>query len=278
MSLSFPRVKYESTATFTTTCCPGKCKNMHWEAILIIVFCIIGVIGEMATAFHHHETGYLLYYGNIEHATMFFFFGLAAVFDLMLHSKLSLPPDMDYVMLCLAFSVEGLLFYFHLSGRSEVDVQVHKLLILTIFGNIISTLMELKYRTNVVLALTRALCLILQGTWFFQIAFVLYSPYDTEDNWEMVRTQPATKFEIEHLHDELMFVTCAYAWHAGSIILTMFLIGTVFRCYYKCRKGSELYDIIDTHQLINYDTNGHRFISLPEGDADDDDASGSDEN
>lgn len=54
--------------------------------------------------------------GNAQHITMFAFFGLNGVVDLLLHKGWLLPPKLDYVTAALAYAVEGFLFYNHLHG------------------------------------------------------------------------------------------------------------------------------------------------------------------
>ena len=56
--------------------------------------------------------------------TMFFFFGLNGVFDVMTQCKVPVPHDLDYLSGILAMAMEGLIFSYHLHGRSHMDVQV----------------------------------------------------------------------------------------------------------------------------------------------------------
>ena len=271
--LSTPGERYHNTVTFPMSCCPWKLKNIHWEAVFKIIACAIGMAGEIATAFFNNANGWGFYYGNLQHTTMFFFFGLTGVFDLMVKCKVALPEDIDYIMMSLAFAVEGLLFYFHLDGRAELDTQLHRLLLIAIACNFITSMVEMKLKRNVLVALLRTFFLFLQGTWFYQIAFILYNPGPYSFRWIIVQTKQLNKHELLKLHDQIMMVTCMFTWHAAGIILLMMLTGCAFRYYHKKTSRTARYDRVDTVQLIKTRHNGQRIISLP---GDDNNDSGSD--
>jgi hypothetical protein len=57
--------------------------------------------------------------------TMFAFFALNSIFELMYHFRVpAMPPQLEYAAAAIAYSVEGLLFLWHLEGRPPMDVQV----------------------------------------------------------------------------------------------------------------------------------------------------------
>lgn len=70
-----------------------------------------------------------------------------------------------------------------------------------IVGCVVCVAFEARYRENVTIALTRTYFTLLQGTWFFQIGFILYPPsgmahWDLED------------------HEQMMIVTMIYSWYS----------------------------------------------------------------
>ena len=65
-------------------------------------------LGEFVTGF---ENGRFTRIGNAQHITMYFFFGLNGVIDLLYYKKWDLPPKLDYITAALGFGVEGFLFY-----------------------------------------------------------------------------------------------------------------------------------------------------------------------
>ena len=75
--------------------------------------------------------------------------------------------------LAMAYIVEGLLFAFHLRG-DWLDVEIHTLLVITIFLTAAVILAEIQHKSNVLLAAMRAILVIMQGVWFVQAAFILF--------------------------------------------------------------------------------------------------------
>ena len=75
--------------------------------------------------------------------------------------------------LAMAYVIEGLLFAFHLRG-DLLDVEIHTLLVLTIFLTAIVILAEIQHKSNVLLASLRPVLVIMQGVWFVQAAFILF--------------------------------------------------------------------------------------------------------
>ena len=222
-----------------------------------VAFAAIGLTGEIITAF---DDGKFAHLGNGQHGTIFFFFGLSGVIDLLIHHNVPLPKGIDYVMMTLAFVVEGLLFKFHLYGRTHMDVTLHTLLLYAVYGNIVTCLVEMRYRRNVLCPLSRAFFLWLQGTWFWQVGFILYNPIPGVEPWD------------EEDHGQMMLVTMMYAWHMGAILLGMLGMATLISCIYRCHGdfNHSSYDALQM-QLITKDANGQTVINLHEEDTESDD-------
>ena len=66
------------------------------------------------------------------------------------------------------------------------------------------TLAELIFRKQVLTSLGRAYFTILQGTWFWQVAFILYNPSTDHKEWN------------HSDHHDIMLTTCIYTWHVGA--------------------------------------------------------------
>uniref|UniRef100_A0A8C7XJW1 Transmembrane protein 45a n=1 Tax=Oryzias sinensis TaxID=183150 RepID=A0A8C7XJW1_9TELE len=144
---------------------------------------------------------------NWQHATMYLFFGLAATVSLVLHSTEVAPLALDRLMLAVAFFNEGFLFLYHLHGRSMLDVHVHQLLLYAVFAQAIVAFLEVFHRGNIILELLRCTLTILQGSWFWEIGFVLYPPSGPE--WDLTD------------HSNMMFVTMCYSWHLAFAMLVV---------------------------------------------------------
>ena len=217
------------TSTVTSVCFHGNnssafsFQSIPWEGIIKIVFTLIGFTLEIITGFKH---GQFVHIGNGQHATMFFFFGLSGVVDVLAHYKITavLPPGIDYVMAFLAFSVEALLFRFHLHGRTALDVLLHTLLLYAVYACCVCTLLEMSLPHNPLPRLARTYFVFLQGTWFWQIGFILYNP--------MIGSNVVPWHDDDH--GEMMLVTMMFTWHMAAILVIMLVMAAVMSCVYTC--------------------------------------------
>uniref|UniRef100_A0A2I4ASY9 Transmembrane protein 45B n=1 Tax=Austrofundulus limnaeus TaxID=52670 RepID=A0A2I4ASY9_AUSLI len=142
---------------------------------------------------------------NWQHSTMYLFFGISGVALIASTLIKKVPTGVDRLTISMALFVEGFLFYHHVHGRDPLDAHIHSLLLVAVFGGSASTMLEVFIRNNIILELTRAGLFILQGTWFYQIGFVLY-PLNG-DLWDL------------KLHDNMMFVTMCFCWHLAMALL-----------------------------------------------------------
>ena len=208
------------------------------EAYAVVVAVTLGMLVELVAA--TLRNGHLGV-NNTQHATMYFFFGLTSLCAIVAPKvKVIAEPDsLTYICLFMAYTAEGLLFKFHLFGRSHIDQQLHTLLVYTIFASSVVTLAECKYRHNVLLPLARSFLTILQGTWFYQAAFVLYPPLSAPWHGSEYTHEPAGEGgAMDHnVHNMMMLITCAYTWHAAVIFIVMLLTGVAIGKYYDKHGG-----------------------------------------
>ncbi|XP_044796924.2 transmembrane protein 45A-like [Bubalus kerabau] len=142
------------------------------------------------------------------HFTMYLFFGLLGVTNILCSTIRSLPPSFTKLMLLNALFVEAFIFYHHTHGREVLDIFVHKLLVLVICLTALVTFMELFMQAKITVELLRISLFLLQGSWFWQIAFVLY-PLNGNPPWDLTD------------HNNIMFLTICFCWHyAIAIIIT----------------------------------------------------------
>ncbi|KAJ0062037.1 hypothetical protein NL108_015240, partial [Boleophthalmus pectinirostris] len=142
---------------------------------------------------------------NWQHSTMYLFFGIAGVTLVASTASKLVPVGVDRLILSMALFVEGFLFYYHVSMRPHLDAHIHTLLLVAVFGGAASTMLEVFKRHNIILELLGAGFFILQGTWFYQIGFVLYPLSGPQ--WELEQ------------HDNIMFVTMCFCWHLAVAVL-----------------------------------------------------------
>ncbi|XP_070839707.1 transmembrane protein 45B [Chaetodon trifascialis] len=158
---------------------------------------------------------------NWQHGTMYLFFGIYGIVLVGSTASKLVPAGVDCLALSLALFVEGFLFYYHVAHRPMLDAHIHSLLLMAVFGGSASTMLEVFIRDNIILELFRGCLFILQGSWFYQIGFVLYPLSGPE--WDL------------ELHGNVMFITMCFCWH---LAMAMFLVGctssvvwfTVKRC------------------------------------------------
>lgn len=210
------RVPFKSSVTYSAVdCC--RCgaswlRQWEWEGFCKVFFAVVGFFVEVIAA---TDSGRFARIGNGQHATMFFAFGLSGLVDILVHHGAPLPQDIEYLIGCLAFIVEAVLFKFHLHGRTEMDVLVHTLLLYVIYVNIVVVILEMRYRHSIAVALARAYTVLLQGTWFWQVGFLLYNPLPGAVPWR------------DDDHEQLMVVTMMFTWHMAAVFVVMLCIGAV---------------------------------------------------
>lgn len=179
------------------------------EGVFKVIFTTVGFIGEIITGFNG---GKFVYIGNGQHATMFFFFGFSGVMDVMTHYKAPLPPGSDSVALVLAFIVEAILFNFHLHGRTDLDVVIHTLLLYVVCATVVCLIVEMAVpKQTVLVKLAPVFFVLLQGSWFWHIGFILYTPLPS----------PAGKPWQPQSHVDVMLATMLFIWHMAAISVSL---------------------------------------------------------
>lgn len=196
------------------------------EGVAKAVFALVGILAEqfVPDGPHMHlyngEEKSWVHLMNWQHSTMYLFYGLSGVIDILVYSPLKVPQGLDRLALFLAVFIEGLLFYFHVHNRPELDQHIHSLLLIAVFGGSITIFIEVFLRDHIVLELFRTSLTILQGTWFWQIGFVLYPPWGGPE-WNQTE------------HENIMFITMCFCWHYAAALI---LIATNYFLVHCCLK------------------------------------------
>jgi hypothetical protein len=178
---------YYVSLSFPLHCCGSRAAALPIEALFIIIATSVGIATELSTGFHRESDGnsaHISFYmraNSLQHITTYTMFLLVGIIDLLIHYRAPLPKHPDIVAVNLAFSAEAITFYFHGHGRSPVEIQLHVLLAPAICATIVCGIFEIIQREKQIYAtLMRAYCTFLQGSWFYTIAFFLYSPFHAE--------------------------------------------------------------------------------------------------
>lgn len=197
------------------------------ESAVVLFFSVVGILAEQyaanGPAFHLYNSVEKQWDDlmNWQHSTMYLFFGLMGAGSLVVHTTDAAPLALDRLMLALAFFTEGFLFLYHLHGRAMLDVLVHQLLLYSVFGSALVAFLEIFHRGNILLELLRCTLTILQGTWFWEIGFVLYPPHGPE--WDLSD------------HSNMMFITMCYTWHLAFAMLMVGVLHCVVSCVVRTR-------------------------------------------
>ncbi|KAM9220089.1 transmembrane protein 45B isoform 1-T2 [Dugong dugon] len=174
------------------------------EAAVRTLFPVIGILAEQfvpdGPQFHLYSEDQWVKMMNWQHSTMYLFFAASGITDMLTYLVTYVPLGVDRLMMAVAAFTEGFLFYYHVHNRPPLDQHIHSLLLFAVFGGAISTFLEVILRDNIVLELFRTSLVILQGTWFWQIGFVLFPPFGTPE-WD------------QKDHENIMFITMCYSWH-----------------------------------------------------------------
>ena len=149
---------------------------------------------------------------SLQHATMYSAFLIGSIVEILTHYKVHLPHRLDYICGILSFSVEALLFKFHSHGVDEIDVLMHTLLILAIYGCAVSSMLEYAKPNQIIFTYGRAVFTFLQGTWFCEASFILYPPVKSLEN----RWDPNNQMH-------LMFITVSFIWNFLFIFISLLL-------------------------------------------------------
>lgn len=143
------------------------------------------------------------------HSTMYGFFALSGLFELLnLYKVTHFTREAEYVVLAIAFAVEGTLFSFHLHGRDMFDVRIHTLLYIVIYLVAVVILLEActpaRFRRELFMA--RSVLVLTQGTWFWEIAYTLYGPKKWFSNAKKDLTEKELMLDTE-------LITVCIMWH-----------------------------------------------------------------
>ncbi|XP_041512834.1 transmembrane protein 45B [Microtus oregoni] len=215
------------------------------EGAVKTAFAIIGILAEQFVPdgphlhlYHENQWTKLM---NWQHSTMYLFFGVSGIIDMLTYLYFNtVPLGVDRLVLAMAVFSEGFLFYFHVHNRPPLDQHIHSLLLFGLFGGSISISLEVIFRDNIVLELFRTSLLILQGTWFWQIGFVLFPPFGTPE-WDQKDM------------DNIMFITMCFCWHyLVALCITAINFSLVY-CFLTRVKRHAEGEIIGIQKLTSSD-------------------------
>ncbi|CAF1038281.1 unnamed protein product [Didymodactylos carnosus] len=149
---------YYVSISFPFHCCSAGLK-LPLESFIVLFGTTLGIMVELGTGLRKTVdqdgiSSYSFGANNLQHFTMYFMFFLVGILELLQHYHFTLPSHIDVVVSLLAFSAEGLLFYFHVHARDPVDIQLHILLVLSIGAIVICSTFVLVEKITIVCILS----------------------------------------------------------------------------------------------------------------------------
>ncbi|XP_071950191.1 transmembrane protein 45A-like [Antedon mediterranea] len=212
-----------------------RLKRLPVEGTVVFVIGVIGIIGEQVyktwkwRLFDDH--GVVVYSDVWQHCTMYAVFAIYGVSKIAVGTYLKGAERWTKVFLTFAYFVECMLFYFHLHGRTELNIRLHTLEVLAVFMCVLFSAGEIWFPRDDVLPWLRTWATFLQGTWMLQVGSTLYHPLRNDDySWD----------EDDHLN--VKFFSMIFAWHCilGIVVVTLqiILIKTTMRCVFGALPSS----------------------------------------
>ncbi|NXE53268.1 TM45B protein, partial [Casuarius casuarius] len=193
------------------------------EGTVKAFFALAGILAEQFVPTGPH----LLLYSPKTHSwtdlthwhytTMYLFFLLSGIVEVVSHSPLKLPVGLDRLSLSIALLIEGLLFCSHDYSDAALDHHLHSLLAIAIFAGALCALLEVFIRDHFILEFFRTSSFLLQGSWFWQIGFVLFPPWGGP-GWDQTDRGNFT------------FLTMCFCWHYAGALAVMAASSAITRC------------------------------------------------
>ncbi|VDO82258.1 unnamed protein product [Schistosoma mattheei] len=169
--ISYPIERKQQTENDIKKCFSCCKKSFPLDSLAKLVFCIIGIIGEVITGFSNDWI--FVHIGNAQHSTMFSLFGLSGAIELCIfYGIFKIPLQSEYLFHGIALWGELFLFLFHLHHRNPLDVYLHILLTGMIILGILVSVVELLNPHEPIYGLIRSWTYLMQGTWFWQVSSI----------------------------------------------------------------------------------------------------------
>ncbi|KAM6157906.1 transmembrane protein 45B [Rhynchocyon petersi] len=218
------------------------------EAAVRTLFPIIGILAEQFVPdgpyLHLYSGAHWVKLMNWQHSTMYLFFAVSGVTDMLTYLTTSVPLGVDRLVMAVAAFTEGFLFYYHVHDRPPLDQHIHSLLLCPVFAGVIVLFIEVMVRDNIILELFRTSLVILHGTWFWQIGFVLFPPFGTHE-WD------------QKDHANITFITTCFCWHYLVALCIVAVNYSLVHCFLTRVKRHRDGEILGIHQLKS----GHSYHS-----------------
>ncbi|XP_070541298.1 transmembrane protein 45B-like [Ptychodera flava] len=182
-------------------------KRVPWEAFIKIFYGLAAAFAEFLHPpviynLRMFKDGELQNPNNWQHLTMYSFFAIAGLVDIISQKCLEKRAEkLERFFLALAFCVEAHLLLNHRHGKGGFENTCHLMNIIATLGCVVAATAEVWNPSEILLPFLRVGFTMLQGTWLFNIAFLIYKPVSGE-HWD-----------ADGSGGGVMFVTMLFCWH-----------------------------------------------------------------
>lgn len=240
-------------STLPTPCCP----RLPLESLCKIALSFCGILVETVfnwnngivfdpIKIHSDED-----FSRMQHATMYSFFLLSGIVDMCIYC-IRIPKNSTKLFLALAFFIEGMLFYFHTEQRDELNQRAHLVLTWAIFGCTICAATRMYVSDSLLLNAGLGFFITFQGSWFYQVAIVLYGKHS--DEWVKDEKSP-------------MYMGFGASWHVMVIAVSMMIVwifmanltkNTAFQRFTSLQKQRDIF----ARPLLDSDDSNLKLIPI----------------
>ncbi|NXK90540.1 TM45B protein, partial [Formicarius rufipectus] len=235
-----------------------------FEGTITALFALVGILVEQFIPTGPHlrlsspETHDWTDLTSWHFCTIYLFFLLWGAVAALSPSRLALPPGLRCLSLALALLAQGLLFRFRDYGDAVLDHHLHSLLAMASFAGALCSFLEVFLRDHIILETFRTSSFLLQGSWLWQIGFVLSPPWGGP-GWD--QSDPSN----------LTFLTMCFCWHYLGAVAVVAANSAATRC---CNESCPLkfrdIDVeLDCGLCLRRGPKSSRGALLPESSSDD---------
>ncbi|XP_036302795.1 transmembrane epididymal protein 1A-like [Pipistrellus kuhlii] len=169
-----------------------------------------------------------LFSENWHHSTMYGFFMLSGVVDIVSQSCLARQSmKLERAAEALAFCIMALLLMAHLENKSALEIRVHILFMVPIFLVSLVLAMEVWVPDQPQLWVLKTWLVLVSSTWMLQLCLVMYVP-------------PSGQSWRSENHEDLTFLAIFFCWHLGlgaAILATVYGICSLW--HHHCSSWTE---------------------------------------
>ncbi|XP_006823858.1 transmembrane protein 45B-like [Saccoglossus kowalevskii] len=232
-------------------------KAVPWEAVMKLFYGFGAGLAEflhppVVNDFAMFRDGVLQYPNNWQHFTMYTFFALSGLMDIISQKILERRAGMlESLFVTLAFGVEAHLLLNHRHGKSTLENTTHLLVTIATLGCATASAAEIWNPKVWLLRFIRTGCVLQQATWFIHMAYIIYKPVS------------GIPWPREDQHT-VMFLTMAFCWHMLlNIVITGSTYGIVYACFgsrwrRQYRQVTSLEMVCTKPSDSKIDSNGYR--------------------